>query len=488
MINKIKTNLLSERWGAFLRPLAIGLGCLVCSVAMANPITSENKLPGDPAWELTNPAFHREIEGYANQTSVQAGNSITFFVSTDDPQTSMSIYRVGWYGGVGGRKVWGPFIANTSRQATPIPDANGLIDANWSPSAVAQVPYLPAGNPGAWTSGFYVCKLTGLTTGYQAYIPFVVREPGRRSDFLFNSGVLTYAAYDFWGGTCFYSTPRAVKISLNRPYQRSYGAGDFLNWEVQMVRFLEREGYDVTYQTDIDLHHARNFSAYHKALLFVGHDEYWTNEMRTWTEYSKIFGMSIGNFAANTCYWQVRLESDANGNADRTVVGYKYDADTTDPYASQPGQYYKSRITTTWRDPVLNRSEGSLFGTAYIGDPFYGDITVTNANHWVFKNTGLTNGSKLTGLLGYEVDGIDKSAPSNLTVLSSSPTTFGNSSMAIYSGFFGNTIFSTGSMQWSWGLDSYGTAWLWPQPNYVSSAAQQITRNVLYKFSTGRNP
>ena len=482
----IQTNFQSKvgkRWGALVRPLALGLSLLLAVSAAANPITDENKRAGDRAWELDNPAFHREIEGYASETSVQGGNTFKLMLSADDAQCEVDVYRIGWYGGVGGRLVNGPVTVNTSRQATGTPDpTTGYLDANWPVTTTVKVPR------SGWASGFYLVKVTGLTSGYQCYVPFVVRESNRSSDLLFTSGVLTYAAYDFWGGQCFYSGPRATRISLNRPYERSYGGGDFLNWEIQMVRFLEREGYDVTYQTDIDLHHGRNFHANHKALLFVGHDEYWTSEMRQYTEYAKTFGQSIGNFASNTCYWQVRLEPDAGGNSDRTVVCYKYDAAASDPYALKTGSYYKSRITTTWRDPILNKPEAALFGTEYMGDPFYGDMTVTNANHWAFKNSGLTNGSVLTGLLGYEVDKVDTASPSGITVLASEPTTFGASSMAVYTTPAGGTVFSTGSMQWSWGLDAYGTAWLWPQPNYVSPAAQQITRNVLYKLITRRNP
>lgn len=483
------------RGGFVKRPLlrfTIFLACaLAAALGFANSLTipNENALPGDSSWELTNPAFNSEIEGYASDVSVQANNAIKFFISTDDPQATVSIYRVGWYGGVGGRKLYGPVTVNTTRQSHPAADpSTGYLDAGWTANLMVWVPSRTAGTLKAWTSGFYLAKVTGTTSGYQCYIPFVVREPNRNSDLLFNSGVLTYAAYDFWGGSCFYSNPRATRISLNRPYQRSYGAGDFLNWEIQMVRFLEREGYDVTYETDIDLHHGRNYWSTHKALLFVGHDEYWTYEMRQNVENARLWTQSIGNFAANTCYWQVRLEPDAAGNADRTIVCYKYDADTLDPYAAIQDPVHQSRITTMWRDPVLNRPEGALFGTEYIGDSFYGDITVTNASHWVFKNSGLTNGSVLTGLLGYEVDGVDTSTPSGATVLSSSTTPFGQSSMAIYTSTAQGTVFSTGSMQWSWGLDSYGTAWLWPQPNYVSPAAQQITRNVLYKFITKKTP
>lgn len=481
---------LLKRSDLLLRSFLFALGAVVAMAASANTITNENALPGDPGWELNNPAFNREIEGYSNLTSVQSGNAIKFFISTDDTKSTINIYRVGWYGGVGGRKVYGPVTLRTSRQPMGTPDpVTGYLDAGWKYGTTIWVPSGTPGTAAAWTSGFYVAKITGLTSGYQCYIPFVVREPNRTSDLLFNSGVFTYAAYDFWGGSCFYSSPRATRISLNRPYQRSFGAGDFLNWEIQMVRFLEKNGYDVTYQTDVDLHVGRNYWANHKALLFVGHDEYWTYEMRQNTENALSWGQCIGNFAANTCYWQVRLEPDAAGNANRTIVCYKYDAATSDPYMTMTGAQYQKRITTMWRDPILNRPEGKLFGTQYMGDPYYGDIIVSNTSNWVYKNAGLVDGAVLTGILGYEVDHVDPAAsPSNLTILSNSPTTFGPSNMATYIAPSGGTVFSTGSMQWSWGLDGYGTAWLWPQPYYVSAAAQQITNNVLTKFTTGNYP
>ena len=41
----------------------------------------------------------REIEGYASQASVNRGESIELFVNGTDPNYSIEIYRIGWYGG-----------------------------------------------------------------------------------------------------------------------------------------------------------------------------------------------------------------------------------------------------------------------------------------------------------------------------------------------------------------------------------------------------
>jgi hypothetical protein len=62
-------------------------------------------------------------------------------------------------------------------------------------------------------------------------------------------------------------------------------------WEYNMVRWLERNGYDVTYSTDIDTHSRPDFWKGHKAWLSVGHDEYWSDEMRRHVEAARDQGL-----------------------------------------------------------------------------------------------------------------------------------------------------------------------------------------------------
>jgi len=97
-----------------------------------------------------------------------------------------------------------------------------------------------------------------------------VRDDQRNLDLLFNSSVNTYEAYNHWGGYSFYlpKLPKlpAIKVSFNRPYPRGNGAGDFLTCEYNMLRFLEREGYDVTHCTDVDIH--ENGNCFHHTRAF----------------------------------------------------------------------------------------------------------------------------------------------------------------------------------------------------------------------------
>src|ERR1700676_258210 len=83
----------------------------LCSIAgAATPIQTENAQQGTTAWQLSNPATNREIEGFASLTSVNQGAQISLFVNTADPAYTLEIYRIGWYGGAGSRQVLGPVV------------------------------------------------------------------------------------------------------------------------------------------------------------------------------------------------------------------------------------------------------------------------------------------------------------------------------------------------------------------------------------------
>src|SRR6476659_7312661 len=149
----------------------------------ATRIQLENARPGTADWKLTNPAESGEIEGYASLTSVQRGREIKFFVNTTEAAYSIEVYRMGWYGGAGARRVIGPVDRLGTRQRIPEPDPEtGLIECEWTdPYLVATVN--PA-DPADWLSGIYLAKLTTVS-GKQSYIIFVVREDERASEYLF---------------------------------------------------------------------------------------------------------------------------------------------------------------------------------------------------------------------------------------------------------------------------------------------------------------
>lgn len=469
-------------------------GCL-------NPILLENLKEGTPDWQITNPATQREIEGYASLTSVARGKQIQFFVNTSDPTYKIDIFRLGWYDGKGGRRVKPPIHRPGVVQDLPSPDAQtGLIECNWKDPYTLEIPL--ANNE--WISGAYVAKLTGDESKKESYILFFIRDDLRTSDFIFQSSVTTFQAYNNWGGKSLYNhnsteNSRAYEVSFNRPYglglnpesASGLGAGEFFTdlqpaeetsaagWEYNMVRFLEREGYDVTYATDVDTHANPNLLLSHKGFLSVGHDEYWSKEMRDHVEAARDSGIHLGFFGANASYWQIRYApSTLTQIADRTITCYK-EADL-DPIKD-------NRATIRWRSPLLNRPEAQMVGVMYKFDPVNTDLVIDDTSHWVFENTGLKDGDHFPGLLGYEVDQIFGSSPKEILRLAHSPYLINDktyfSDMTIYTATSGAFVFATGSMQWNWGLDDYGAPQL--RPPLLNYAAQQMTRNILDHM---RNP
>ncbi len=254
-----------------------------------------------------------------------------------------------------------------------------------------------------------------------------------------------------------------------------------------MVRWLEHEGYDVTYATNVDTPANADLLLGHQGFLSVGHDEYWSWQMRKNVETYRDRGVSLGFFSANTCYWQIRFEpSLITGAADRTVVSYKEYAFTKDPYYKDTDKTNNYLVTTAFHNKPINRPEDALIGVMYLNNPVHGNIAIDDASHWICAGTGLRTGDALPGLLGYEVDALQGHAPIGTARVGNSIYTsipqghIRYSDMTVSTAPSGATVFATGSIQWSWGLDDYNAPAL--RLSRLSPAAQQMTRNVLASF------
>ncbi len=438
---------------------------LAAPALAVNPIQAENARPGDTAWQaaLQDPvAGTQAIQGYTDATGVPSGGRIRFAVSTAPAaHYRIEISRLGWYGGSGGRRITcleGSSLdpgctgdePGTAQPNPPLPDpVTGEVVAGWSMTDTLTV-------PADWTSGYYlaVFRLTsGPHTGQTGFAPFIVEAPaGDRSTILVQVPTNTWEAYNTWGGEGIYTNPEAVKASFDRPYAHRL----LFAWEYPLVRFLERGGWDVSYTTDdavdadpaILLGHALDMSA--------GHDEYWTSTMRTGWEAARDAGVNLAFMGADDANWQIRYEDNR-----RTMVAYKYLPDpVTDP----------SQTTTMFRFLNPPRPECELMGVEFQGTVIPGtDLPYTAAaavatDPW-FAGTGLTAGSVLAGLGGYEVDAItpDCHVPPVTPLFSySGPAVQSNfygaptrADAARYTACSGAEVFATGSLQFSWGLDAF---------------------------------
>src|SRR5215831_17607559 len=160
--------------------------------AADNPIVIENQQPGTSAWQAGSVGSDAagQIKGYASATSVNKGESITFYVSVNPAQTyTIDVYRIGWYQGLGGRLMQHIDPIQGTRQPTcPTDTTTGMIACNWSPA------YTLATQT-SWTSGIYLALLTNAQ-GFQNYIIFTVRDDSRVATLMYQQPVMTYQAYN----------------------------------------------------------------------------------------------------------------------------------------------------------------------------------------------------------------------------------------------------------------------------------------------------
>ncbi|MFO5526643.1 MAG: N,N-dimethylformamidase beta subunit family domain-containing protein [Cuspidothrix sp.] len=453
------------------------------TVAAHNAIVLENQKTGTTAWKITNLATNDEIAGYGDATSINKGQALNLKISLSQAgQYRLDVYRLGYYGGKGGRLITSVTDLNGVTQASPtITNAStNLVECKWNTSYILQTST-------DWTTGLYLVKLTDSRTGKQNYIQFVLRDDNRPADLGFQDAITTAVAYNNIGGYSVYDVngdvgTRAYQVSFDRPFQYGSDVGsesfnNMLTWEYNMTRWLESQGYDLSYYTNLDVS-TNPWQLYsQKIFLSVGHDEYWSMDERNHVQKARDNGINLAFFSANTGYWQVRFEPSSNGQANRIMTVYK---DTSgigtgaslDPIAATN----PTAATTLFRSPEVNRPENELLGVGYIGDwgaagdVFNGfDYVVSNASDFYYANTGLKNGDRLAGLVGYEWDALLNNGftPDGLVVLSHSPiqsqgqlppvpsgTNMTISNAVRYTAVSGAKVFSTGSIQWVWGLDN----------------------------------
>ncbi len=458
--------------------------------AVPTSVACENTKPGTPqsTWDVSGSGT-AAIQGFATQMSVNAGETESFKVKSTAKSYRLDIYRMGYYGGNGARLITSVTPSAALPQSQPAclsNSATGLNDCgNWAVSASWAVPTTAV-------SGIYFAKLvrTDGTAG-SSHVFFVVRNDASHSAVLYETSDTTWQAYNQYGGNSLYvgnPAGRAYKVSYNRPFTtRGTGSEDWVfNAEYPMVRFLEANGYDVTYFSGADSDRRGSLIKNHKIFLSSGHDEYWSGPQRANVEAARDAGVNLAFFSGNEVFWKTRWENsiDSSGTPYRTLVSYKEthaDAviDPLDPPTT----------TASWRDPRFgppastadgNRPENGLTGTIFKVNSGTLAMTVPAADGKMrfWRNTSVANqaaGATATltaGTVGYEwdEDADNGSRPAGLIDLSTTNApgvqvledygnTFGTGDavhhLTLYRAPSGALVFGAGTVQWAWGLDSH---------------------------------
>ena len=451
-----------------------------------NVIVCENLKTGNPAseWDISG-AGDTTIQGFTTDISANRSGNVQFKVKTDATNYRLDIYRMGYYGGLGARKVATVLPSATLPQTQPAcltQSATGLIDCgNWAVSASWPV-------PSDAVSGIYFARAVRPDTGGASHIFFVVRDDSGQSDLLFQTSDTTWQAYNAYGGNSLYTgapVGRAYKVSYNRPMITRSDAGGgqqsfVFNAEYPMVRWLEANGYHVSYTTGVDTDRRGAELLEHKVFLSVGHDEYWSAAQRSNVENARNAGVNLAFFSGNDVFWKTRWETsiDGSGTAYRTLVSYKetHANAKIDPTTTWTG---------TWRDPRFSpdggRPENALTGTLFMVNGVRHDemtVPASFAAMRFWRNTSvatLAPGETATfgdGILGYEWnEDVDNGfRPAGLLRLSSTTvdvtplylldhgSNYGagmaTHSLTLYRAASGALVFSAGTVQYAWGLDS----------------------------------
>lgn len=463
-------------------------------------LRAENEKAGTTNWLLEKTRVDPKtkyrcpwIEGYCSHTSIRAGETLSIMVSTNPPSSFvLDLYRLGYYQGKGGRHLvqLGPFKGKV--QPDPEIGKERLRECQWEPATTLTIPK-------DWPSGVYLGKLTAERENLQSYIIFIVRDD-RACDFLLQCSDTTWSAYNRWpsqwslyddGKKEWYWGP-GVRVSWDRPYGKycqvvnaplSQGSGEFLLWEFPLAYWMEKEGYDVSYVSNVDTHMDAKGLLRAKSWLSVGHDEYWSLDMFKNVKAAIAAGVNVAFFSGNTCCGVISFLPSGSKVPNRVI--------------SRIGQYGPIQEASVkkgfpeLRDLKHNGpNEATLIG-ARSTFPVTGgaDWICAQGKHWLFAGTGMKKGDGIPGLVGWEWHGDPADLP-GLEVVAQGQTFNGahkgTYTATIYPGPKDNLVFNAATIWWSDGLSAppgyqhpsvYGA-----KPRGPDARVQRITANLLNRF------
>jgi hypothetical protein len=449
--------------------------------ASANPVQRENSRPGTAGWQIPADAG-TAITGYASEISAAPGQ--TFHLHVAAPRGSryrVLVYRLGWYRGIGARLISCVPGCRSSHAAiaqpaptTPDP-VTGLFHAPWQVTDRVEIP------PDA-VSGYYEAKLqilSGAHAGAVGSVPLIVRQSpaAPASTVLVQVPVNTWEAYNPWGGKSLYqfnTSRHALEVSFDRPYDQREFHDMVTQLELPWVRYLERTGIDVSYQSDADTDSDPGSLPRHRLVFATGHDEYWTQPMRDAFDHALALSTNL-MFGSNSGEWRMRY---AAGR--RTIVEWR--DPSIDPV----------------RDPRVDNGFFSAFGEPecklmavehlwaaqrdLTAPPTAYTVVGPRSDPWLAA-AGLAPGDVIAGVVGYEWDSLIPGCfaghvePLMTTRLKGSDGVTHSADMVRATAPGGGEVFAMGTMELGWALDDLAGRCPSPQvAAFVDAALRDLTR------------
>ncbi len=487
--------------------LTIGSHVAADDAATLNRTAVENQQTGAEDWWIPYPqwSINHEIEAYTDQLSYAAGAVVNVRLSTATSGDGVSwrLLRTGWYGGRGARDIASGRAVGYP-QPLPLPGASDVVRAAWNTTFSFTLPTDAV-------SGIYVLRLDSRTTNKSFFVTFVVREDDRVADLIFDRADFTDEAYNSWDGGPNSSSAYqgALWVSFDRPLRSvgalgvySYSSGYFV-YEYPMVRWLEAQGYDVTYVSDVDVHASAAVLAHGRAFLSVGHDEYWSAAMRDHVEAARDRGLHLGFFGSDMVDGLIRFKRGDARTFSRTISNRDTrknqfatkPLDLSRPAHDNPSDELTGTHYVSWCAAVHPSCRSVPQGKLLVAD----DYEIAESSHPIFRGIDAT---RMQEVLGYEYEALfadPEQLPFALHVLGRAVNLqVGGQApvMVAYQAQSGSRVVNLGSMHWAHALDPWtgraafrtsgGERDCAPAEDdcFVRSAspAAQVTANILADF------
>jgi hypothetical protein len=447
----------------------------------ANPVQRENSRPGTSGWEIPASAG-TVIAGYGSETSVAPGQSFHLHVAAPPgARYRVRIYRLGWYRGIGGRLVMcvpgcrSSHVAIAQPTPTTPGSVTGLFQAPWLVTDRVEIPRDAV-------SGYYEAKLEivgGAYAGAVGGVPLILRQSASApaSTVLVQVPINTWEAYNRWGGKSLYqfgTSRHASEVSFDRPFDQQEFHNMGTELELPWVRFLERNGIDVSYQTDADTDRAPGSLLHHRLVFAIGHDEYWTQRMRG--AFNRALALSTNlMFGSNSDEWRMRY---AAGR--RTIVEWR--KPSSDPIHNRR---LDDGFFRTFGEPECKLMAVEHQWAAQrnlTAPPTSYAVVGPRSDPWLAA-AGLTPGDVIPGLVGYEWDSLTPGCfagqvvPLMTALIPGSDGVPRSADMVRATAPSGSRVFAMGTMELAWALDDLdGRS---PNPRvvaFVDAALRGLTR------------
>jgi hypothetical protein len=356
------------------------------------------------------------------------------------------------------------------------------MTAPWRPSLTVST--------AGWSPGDYLLRLEA-SNRHQAYVPLTVRGASAAGRIVLVNAVTTWQAYNTWGCCDLYHgadgafATRSRAVTFDRPYAANNGSGEFISRELGVVAEAERLALPLDYVTDVDLDVDPGLLRGARAVVSMGHDEYWSQKMRGRLTVARNAGTNLAFLGANAIFRRIRFASTRLG-PDRLEVNYKVAGE--DPLLG----WENAAVTANWPSPPDARPESALLGDQYgcfPGRAPPAPAVIVDPTNWLFAGLHVTDGEKLPSLIGPEIDAVQLAYPTPrpIEILLHSRVhcpldTPRYADTSYYVARSGAGVFDAGTIDWVCALDvGCGSHISGPTHTVIT----QVTENLLKAFASG---